>query len=181
MKTFLTSDTHFFHDNVIKFCNRPYGSAEEMNYKLIQNWNSVVSAEDHVWHLGDVSFGKVEETENILMQLNGIKHLITGNHDRKGRCQKLDWSKYFVSKDDYFLLEVKVDSVEYKAVLCHFPFSSWERGYYNFHGHWHSTPSNYHSKWMQHDVGVDMNNYTPLLLEDAVKRSTYKKEKEVLY
>lgn len=181
MSTFLTSDTHFFHENVIKFCDRPYSSTEEMNYKLIQNWNSVVGHEDHVWHLGDVSFGTVEQTEQILLQLNGLKHLITGNHDRKGRCQKLDWSKYFVSQDDYFRLKVKVGNMEYKAVLCHFPFSSWERGYYNFHGHWHSTPKDYHSKYMQHDVGVDMNNYTPLLLQDAVTRAIHGKEQVKLY
>lgn len=180
-KTFLTSDTHFFHKNVIKFCNRPYGTAEEMNYKLIQNWNNVVGPEDHIWHLGDVSFGTVEKTEQILYQLNGIKHLVVGNHDRKGRCQELPWTKHFVSVDDYVRLKVKVDNTEYKAVLCHFPFSSWERGYYNFHGHLHSTPTDYHSKWMQHDVGVDMNNYTPLLLEDAVKRSAHNKEQIKLY
>lgn len=179
--TFFTSDTHFFHDNVIKFCNRPYRDSEEMNYKLILNWNSVVTPADHVWHLGDISFGTVEQTENILYQLNGIKHLIVGNHDRKGRCQKLDWNKHFVSVHDYYRLKVKEGISEYKFVLCHFPFSSWEREYYNLHGHWHSTPGDYHSKWKQHDVGVDMNNYTPIKMIDAVERSMHGKKAELLY
>lgn len=177
MRTFFTSDTHFFHENVIKFCDRPYGSVEHMNEELINNWNGSVTYEDHVWFLGDFSFGTIRQTEEILSRLNGIKHLITGNHDRKGRCQKLDWSKFFVDQHDYYRL--KVDG--HKFVLCHFPMSSWERGYYNLHGHLHSTPNNYHSKWMQHDVGVDMNNYTPLLLEDAVARCISNKEKQQLY
>lgn len=172
-RTFFTSDTHFFHKNIIEFCKRPYGSVEEMNYKMIQNWNMVVSPHDTIYFLGDFSFGKVEETEQVLYQLNGTKHLITGNHDRKGRCEKLNWSEHFDSQHDY--LRVNID--KHKLVLCHFPFHSWERGYINLHGHTHGT---YQSKWMQHDVGVDSNNYTPILLEDAVKRAMAK-EHQVLY
>lgn len=168
-KTFLTSDLHFFHENVIKFCNRPFGSVEHMNDTLIKNWNTVVSEKDHVWVLGDISFGSPIQTAGVLEQLKGIKHLIVGNHDRKGSAQKLfdkHWQLFFVDKHDYFRL--KVDG--HKAVLCHFPFSSWERGYVNLHGHLHSL-AGYKNKWLQYDVGVDANNYTPLLLEDAISRA----------
>lgn len=171
--TFFTSDLHFFHENVIKFCNRPFGSAQHMNETLIKNWNLVVKDYDHVWVLGDVSFGKVEETEEVLAQLKGIKHLIIGNHDRKGRCEKLDWSKYFVDQHDYYRL--KVDGA--KIVLCHFPFASWERGYYNFHGHLHTLPDQYQGRYMQLDVGVDNNNYHPILLKDAMTKSVLNKNK----
>lgn len=169
MKTFFTSDLHFHHENVIKFCNRPFGSVEHMNDQLIKNWNSVVSDKDHVWVLGDISFGSPLQTAPILDQLKGIKHLIVGNHDRKGRSDKLfnkHWEKWFVDRNDYFRLKVAGE----KFVLCHFPFASWERGYINLHGHLHS-PAGYKNKFRQYDVGVDANNYTPLLLEDAVKRA----------
>lgn len=169
MKTFFTSDTHFFHTNVIGFCNRPFGSVEHMNEILIKNWNSVVSAEDHVWFLGDFSFGKTDPTKDVLRQLAGVKHLVLGNHDRKGRCEQLfnrDWQEFFVDNHDYYRLRTP----QGKFVLCHFPFSSWERGYYNLHGHLHSL-AGYKNKWRQWDVGVDANNYTPLLLEDAIKRA----------
>lgn len=168
-KTFFTSDLHFFHENVIKFCNRPFGSVDHMNASLIDNWNLVVGEQDHVWFLGDFSFGKPEPTADVLRQLKGIKHLVVGNHDRKGRAQKLfntHWEEHFVDKHDYFRLKVN----GHKFVLCHFPFSSWERGYINLHGHHHSL-AGYKNKWQQWDVGVDANNYTPLLLEDAVKRA----------
>jgi calcineurin-like phosphoesterase family protein len=169
MKTFFTSDLHFFHANVIQFCNRPFGSVEHMNKVLLNNWNNVVGDNDHVWFLGDFSFGKPGETIGILNHLRGHKHLVVGNHDRKGSCDKLfnrDWNQWFVDRNDY--VRLKVD--KQKFVLCHFPFSSWERGYINLHGHLHSA-AGYKNKWRQYDVGVDANNYTPILLEDVVKRA----------
>lgn len=168
-KTFFTSDLHFFHENVIRFCNRPYGSVDHMNRELVNNWNMVVGERDHVWVLGDVSFGSPAQTVEILNQLKGIKHLIVGNHDRKGKAKKLfskHWNTYFVEKHDYFRLKIN----GYKFVLCHFPFHSWERGYINLHGHTHR-PRDFKNKYRQWDVGVDGNNYTPILLEDAVKRA----------
>ena len=178
-KTFFSSDTHYFHENVIKFCNRPFGSVEHMNEELIKNHNMVVKPEDHWWFLGDFSFGTYDQTAEILGRLNGIKHLIVGNHDRKGRAQTLfnrDWNKWFVDRHEYFRLKIG----DMKFVLCHFPMASWERGYVNLHGHWHS-PAGTKGKWRQYDVGVDANQYTPLLAEDAFKLTTEGKEPEVLY
>ncbi len=177
-KTFFTSDTHFFHENVINFCKRPFGSADHMNEMLIKNWNHVVGDNDHIWFLGDFSFGTVDKTIEVLQRLKGIKHLITGNHDRKGRCQKLKWEDYFVSVDDYKRLKVREGDQEYKFVLCHFPFRSWERGYINLHGHLHTLPDEYQGKYNQFDVGVDNNNYHPIVLSDVVKRAVMNKTRE---
>lgn len=50
--------------------------------KLIQNWNSVVSKDDTVFHLGDVSaYINKRKINNILSSLNGKKILVMGNHD----------------------------------------------------------------------------------------------------
>ena len=50
---YFSSDHHFFHANVIRYCNRPFGSVQEMNEALILNWNKTVTNDDIVYHLGD--------------------------------------------------------------------------------------------------------------------------------
>ena len=44
-KVFFTSDTHFYHANIINFCKRPFANVETMNEALIENWNAVVGVE----------------------------------------------------------------------------------------------------------------------------------------
>lgn len=161
MATYFTSDTHFYHNNIIEFCGRPYWNVDNMNEMLIENWNSRVDHTDIVWFLGDFSFGKPDQTEEVLRRLNGFKHLVVGNHDRKGRAEKTDWSLYFNSIQDYKRL--KVDG--HKFVLCHFPFESWERGYIHLHGHSHGTLRTIRGR---HDVGVDANKYFPISVQEAV-------------
>lgn len=84
---FFTSDTHFFHKNIISHCNRPFANVDEMNAELIARWNETVSPGDRVFHLGDVSFAGVNATREIISQLNGHKVLLRGNHDRN--CDKM--------------------------------------------------------------------------------------------
>jgi calcineurin-like phosphoesterase family protein len=167
MANFFTSDTHFFHKNIIKYCNRPFVDVDNMNKRMIKNWNAVVTNNDTVWHIGDVSFGKPGETLGILGALNGKINLIPGNHDRVGRCVEKDLAVRCNIFPPYYLFKQN----GFKFVLCHFPFSSWERGYINLHGHTHGI---HKSKYMQHDVGVDVNNYVPISLEEAVTRATNK-------
>lgn len=164
MATYFTSDTHFYHKNIIEFCNRPYYSVENMNEEMIENWNSRVDHTDSIYFLGDFSFGTPEQNREILFRLKGHKHLIVGNHDRKGRAEKTDWSFHFNSIHDYFRL--KVDG--YKFVLCHFPLESWERGYIHLHGHSHGTLRTLKGRL---DVGVDANGYFPLSVQEAVDRA----------
>lgn len=78
---FICSDTHFNHGNIIKYCNRPYSSVDEMNADMIKRWNSVVGSDDIVIHLGDFCFGNKEKIKNIFSQLNGKIDLVMGNHD----------------------------------------------------------------------------------------------------
>lgn len=155
MNTYFTSDLHFYHKNIIDFCKRPYSSVGEMNEALILNWNETVEPTDVVYVLGDFSFGSPVQTEYVLSCLNGHKHLILGNHDRKGRAQKTKWELFFNSVNEY--KRIKLNHM--KFVLCHFPFRSWERGYVNLHGHTHGTMMGYKG---QLDVGVDCHEYKPI-------------------
>lgn len=81
-KVFVTSDSHWGHTNIIKYCKRPFDCAEIMDNYLIEQWNKVVEKDDKVFHLGDFAFGDQAYTKNIVSQLNGNIHLIRGNHDK---------------------------------------------------------------------------------------------------
>lgn len=75
----VTSDTHFNHANIIKYCNRPFSSVEEMNETIVENWNKVVSWDDIIYHLGDFALGDKSLIPNILGRLNGRVKIIMGN------------------------------------------------------------------------------------------------------
>jgi len=164
---FFTSDTHYFHKNIIKYSNRPFEDVQEMNQALIDNWNKVVTPKDQVWHLGDFSFGNYEQTKNVLRQLNGHKNFIWGNHDQ-------------VFEKDTSLLGA-FDSVQHykelrwngqKIVLCHYPILSWNgahRGSWMLHGHCHTSVDYLNIKTIRLDVGVDGHNYTPISFEEVNK------------
>ena len=129
MKVFVIADTHFFHENIIKYCDRPFSSVEDMNNTLVRNWNEVVSNEDIVLHLGDVSLGKKEETAKIIRKLKGRKILIRGNHDRWGDQVYRNMGFEYVSKfpilyDGFYLLshaplEILSDKLPYMSCYGH--------------------------------------------------------------
>ena len=66
-RVFFTSDTHFNHTNIIRFCNRPFKDVIHMNETIIANWNSVVGPDDIIFHLGDFCLGGSAEWINVLM------------------------------------------------------------------------------------------------------------------
>ena len=78
MSVFFTSDTHFGHQRTLEFSRRPFADVAAMDAALIANWNSVVKAEDTVYHLGD--FG-AEESLKYLSQLNGKVIFLPGNYE----------------------------------------------------------------------------------------------------
>ena len=79
---FFTSDQHYGHFNIIRYCNRPFSSVEEMDETLIQNHNKKVRQSDIVYMVGDLAFHKDRaQIIALLKRLNGRKILVTGNHD----------------------------------------------------------------------------------------------------
>ena len=79
---FFTSDLHFGHEGIIRMCNRPFQTLEEMDETLIKNWNSLAKPKDKVYVLGDFfMYYKKPKLREILNRLNGTKILIKGNHD----------------------------------------------------------------------------------------------------
>ena len=80
-KTFFVADTHFGHEAMIRFENRPFENTKDMERQLIKNWNETVDSEDRVYVLGDFAFGDKAEVTRLCRSLNGKKILVLGNHD----------------------------------------------------------------------------------------------------
>lgn len=78
---FFTADTHFGHVNILRYCDRPFASVEEMDAALIARWNRRVAPEDTVYHLGDFALGLKARWPEYRRQLNGRIVFILGNHD----------------------------------------------------------------------------------------------------
>jgi calcineurin-like phosphoesterase family protein len=165
---FFTSDLHFGHEAVIRFAGRPFSSTEEMDQALIDNWNATVKKKDSVFIIGDFSFHKGPVIEKIIKSLNGSKHLILGNHDKK-RINDVHKKKFIWVKD---LHTIKVPDLDVLGgnqliALCHYPLLSWDRMHYGswmLHGHCHGN-MRYPFKGRILDVGVDAWGYKPVSYE----------------
>lgn len=86
MRTWLTSDLHLFHTNIIQYCDRPYESVDQMNESIVRTWNETVFTDDRVVVVGDLSAGlggNKDRLRDIIGSLNGRKTLIRGNHDHQ--------------------------------------------------------------------------------------------------
>ncbi|MCP3681525.1 MAG: hypothetical protein GY861_02450 [bacterium] len=144
----VTSDLHFWHKNVMKFCKdtRPWDSLEEMHEALIEEWNSKVKPDDIIFSLGDFSFAGKDKTLSILNRLQGNKVFIMGNHCKVFRSS-------LGQKNTYDYLELRVDGV--KICMSHFPMASYNqqgRGALMLFGHTHGS---YHPEGRTMDVGYD--------------------------
>jgi calcineurin-like phosphoesterase family protein len=176
MTTFFSSDTHFGHANVIRYCNRPFEDVRAMDESLIRNWNSVVQPGDTIYHLGDFGFYRAdEEYAKVLRRLNGNKVFIFGNHDKQIR-KNISLQKMFSSCHPILETKVKLDDETFDLTLCHYAMRVWNkshRGAIHLYGHSHgSLPDDPNSLSM--DVGVDCHNYTPVSFEEVMVRMTKK-------
>ena len=172
--TFFTSDTHFNHANIIKFCNRPFKDVEQMNESMIANWNRVVGMDDTVFHLGDFCLGGAAEWTKVLDRLNGKIYLILGNHDLKNLRQG------FIGRFEHVAMQMHITVGKQRIYLCHYPFLCFEGGYrevWQLFGHVHTRENNtgldaerlQYLYPTQYDVGVDNNDFTPVSFEQVNK------------
>ena len=181
-RVFFTSDTHFNHTNIIRYCDRPFKNTDEMNEKLISNWNSVVAPDDIVFHLGDFCLGGSAEWTKVLDRLNGKIYLIIGNHDLKNMKQG------FIGRFEHVAMEMRIEIGKQKIYLNHYPFLCFEGGYkdvWQLFGHVHTRKNNtgidagrlQYLYPTQYDVGVDNNDFMPVSFEQ-VKKIIEKQVKE---
>ena len=162
-KVYFTSDTHFYHNNIIRYCNRPFSSVEEMNDRIIENWNDKVSKDSIIFHLGDFAFCNERQLAELVPQLMGTIILIKGNHDSKN-------NKFLESIFTEVYSQLYITIEKQSIYLNHFPLLCFPRRAWNLFGHVHSKPgiSNIDTSKLkyctstQYDVGMDLNNYTPI-------------------
>ena len=171
-RIWFVADTHFGHANIIRFCNRPFGSVEEMNRILVSNWNDRVAPDDTVFILGDL-FYRCEDPRPILEVLKGRKRLILGNHDSSW-TGKIEPSRFFDRIDSYYDGSIGPCG----ATLCHYPMPDWPHASrtYMIHGHIHNnTKADLWPLLVKRDrvlnAGVDVNGFRPVLLEELIENN----------
>lgn len=157
MNIFITSDTHFNHQNLIDHCRRPMNTAQEMDDLMIERWNSLVKKNDLTYHLGDFCWGS-NKAEKYVKALNGRIVLIMGNHDQ-GIKKNLFYETHLI----YYLRHNNK-----RFCLCHYPMLNWigERtGAIHLHGHTHKASDRKNVV----NVGVDSWAYAPATIEEILK------------
>lgn len=139
------ADLHFFHEALNDHMDyRGFADAAEMNEYMIGKWNRKVRKNDEVVLLGDVSWGKADETNALLRRLNGRLYLIQGNHDHFLQSRKLDTGRFVWIKPYEELSDNRR-----KVILCHYPIMFYNGQYqldengnpktYMLYGHVHDT------------------------------------------
>ena len=169
---YFISDPHFGHENILKMCQRPFESVEEMNEAMIDAWNQRVTGNDTVFILGDL-FYRCPDPEPILQRLKGKKRLIIGNHDSSW-MDNVDLSRYFVSVDPFLEITDGVRAI----TLCHYPLLTWKHKLrtYMVHGHIHNdTTSDFFPLLVARErvlnAGVEVNGYRPVTVEELQKNN----------
>lgn len=182
MKTFFTSDTHFGHNNIIKYTQRPFANSREMDEAMIARWNEAVDERDTIYHLGDFSLSDAKFVEHIFPRLNGrIK--VLGNHwhhDKRWIPQGFGKTRFVSASEIPVEILPPIVVLSFKhirnkgrpqvIVLCHYAMAKWDRGH---HGSWHlygHSHGAYSNGGLSMDVGVDCNDFRPFSLEEVTER-----------
>lgn len=157
-----SSDSHFTHANIIKYCNRPFAHVDEMDAHLISKINEYVKPGDTLYHLGDFAFNRrsLDVYYNIRKQIKcKTIHFVFGNHDDTLEQKRDHLEKIFASYPEYLK---EIDANHQRIVCCHYSLAVWNKshkGAWNLYGHSHAEAEDYLNKAFPSrramDVGVD--------------------------
>lgn len=189
---YLTSDMHFGHRNVIKFCNRPFADEKEMAKAMVKNWNDTVRPNDFIFSLGDFSWwtGR-HEVKKLVEQLRGKKYFIPGNHCKEGMYSLVKDKDFHECSDVVHLYITGQDGDPrfakhkvYELVLCHYPLTTWSHAdhpnCFHFFGHIHSRGGEPLYEFGQPlalrwgkvmDAGCDRHGYAPVNVFDLIQEA----------
>lgn len=179
-KIFVASDLHFGHNREFLWGPRGFRSIEEHDEAIIANWNSVVGCNDDVFVLGDLMLGNNKHGVECVKRLNGIIHLIRGNHDTDTR-----WYQVYPTIANV-CLHGCADIIHYRKYhfyLSHFPTltgslekESLKQCTLNLYGHTHQKDNFFEDRPYMYHVGLDSHHNTPVLLNDIIKEMEEKVE-----
>lgn len=169
-KTWFTSDMHFGHENIIKYCNRPFKSLDDMNTKLINNWNERVKPEDIVYHVGDFCFHSGREGGKVKAKvweskLNGSIYHVYGNHDSNNGVKSILLSGILVIDKQLVFVTHKPPKSRLdipdgcKYVLCGHVHEKWD---YNY--------TIEQNPLLMINVGTDANKFRPIGLDEIINK-----------
>lgn len=175
-KIYWTSDSHFGHANIIKYCKRPFKDVIENDQELIRRWNEKIPEDGIVFHLGDVGFADSNYMNEILEQLNGKIYLVIGNHDWRRIVKEQSW------RFEDMTQQINMKIGDQHIILNHYPLLCFSGSYrtenptWQLFGHVHTSPydqSGLDNSRMnmlfptQYDVGVDNNDFTPVSFNEV--------------
>lgn len=156
---YIISDLHFYHQNIIGFDKRPFDTVGEMNEVLINNWNSVVTAEDTVYVLGDMFYKcSRSQAESVLQRLKGRIIYLYGNHERLLTANtpllpKPIAKERFSEVHNYLEIKYKYKEFMNVLVMSHYPIPMYN-GHFkpstvHFYGHVHRTEEQVYTIYQQ--------------------------------
>lgn len=177
MEIWISSDLHLFHENIIRYCNRPFANADVMTEALIQYHNERVKPPDHWYHLGDltmlrgsVNSQQAQRTIAAVKRMNGHKRTLLGNHDHFPPKVYLECGFEKIVGTGQWL-----DGM----ILSHYPIhpSSLGRAKACVHGHTHDAPDEPAKITIKEDlsvlvqpyvnVSIERTDYRPLSLDEV--------------
>lgn len=162
---YFSSDFHFGHHNILRYCNRPFKNTEEMGQVIVDNWNKLVQPTDIGIILGDVAFGR--QSLELVKKLNGSKWLIRGNHDRgfSDTAFKAVGFEVIIEKPYTFDLS---SSLGFSFHCMHAPLpGNYQADSINLCGHIHNA---WTARYGCLNVGVDQWDFSPLsIIQVAVE------------
>ena len=161
-RTWVWSDLHLRHANIIKYCKRPFANARDMDRTMMTAWKSVVGPDDTVLNGGDVALaGSLGESGRArIREAPGRKILVVGNHDFNRRIGLLDAAGHGVATG---ILAIDTDP---PMVLTHLPMGTLPPGWVNLYGHVHNNEPLRETPHI--NVCVEHTDYRPLPLESLV-------------
>ncbi len=185
MTTWFTSDWHFGHQRILKLCNRPFNTIQEMDEQIIARINEKVQETDTLIHLGDAIFMHKNKGEILPTYAQRCMEVLVDTYISKMNCKNIilmqgNHDKWFTLADpserfsicsrDIFDFHSTDD--RFRAILCHYPLLSWDGKKYGvpmLYGHVHNQPVAL-PKCRMMDVGVDTNNFYPYSIADIQRR-----------